>query len=80
MTVEKIREAYSTTPFRPFTLHLADGRVLPVDHPEFLAILPGGRTVIVVLKDGFHQLIDLLLVVSLGFETDRGRAARRRSA
>lgn len=79
MTIEKIRDAYNARPFRPFVLHLADGRTLNVNHPEFLAMLPGGRCIIVVLEDGSHQVVDLLLVVSLGFQSDR-RHPRRRSA
>jgi len=70
MTIEKIREAYKSTPFKAFTLHLADGRIMPVRHPEFMAMFPGGRTVIVVLEDGSHHVIDLLLVVSIGFEPE----------
>jgi hypothetical protein len=30
-------------PFRPFDIHPALGRALPVEHPELLAIAPPGR-------------------------------------
>lgn len=36
MTVEQFRELWRTQPFQPFTIHLADGRNLRVEHPEFL--------------------------------------------
>ncbi len=80
MTIEKIKAAYETRPFRPFTVHLADGRVLPVAQPEFMAMMPGGRTIIIVLKDGSWHVIDLLLVVSIGFDTaGKVRGGRRRA-
>ena len=43
MTLEKIREAWAARPFRPFAIHLADGRSVFVRHPEFLAMAPSGR-------------------------------------
>lgn len=80
MTIEKIKAAYDTRPFRPFTVHLADGRVLPVKHPEFMAMLPGGRTIFIALEDGSYHIVDLLLVVSLGFHADGKPRPRRRRA
>ncbi len=53
------------TPFQPFEMHLADGRSLPVDHPEMLAITPPGRTVGVGLSNGTIETVDLMLVTSL---------------
>jgi hypothetical protein len=80
MTIGKIRVAYEARPFKPFTVHLADGRVMPVSHPEFMAMLPGGRNIFIALEDGSYHVIDLLLVVSLGFKTDgRARSSRRRA-
>jgi hypothetical protein len=29
MTIDQIRRLYEAQPFRPFTMHLADGRQLP---------------------------------------------------
>jgi len=80
MTIEKIKAAYEARPFKPFTVHLADGRVMPVSHPEFMAMLPGGRNIFVALEDGSYHIIDLLLVVSIGFKADqRARSTRRRA-
>jgi hypothetical protein len=68
MTIEALTRAYQTRPFRPFAFHLADGREVPVPHPEFLSFNPRGRTAIVMdERDGF-DVIDLLLVTSLRFE------------
>ena len=65
MTIEKFRELWQASPFRPFNIHLADGRAITVRHREFLAMSPSGRTVIVYQPDDSHNIIDLLLVTDL---------------
>lgn len=80
MTIVKIKAAYEARPFRPFKIHLADGRVMPVNHPEWMAMTPGGRNIIVVLEDDTFHVIDLLLVVSLGFTVNgQGKPRRKRA-
>jgi hypothetical protein len=56
---------HQARPFQPFDIHLADGRTLAVEHPEFLAQSPTGRTIGVGRPDGTIETVDLLLVVSL---------------
>jgi hypothetical protein len=45
--VAAVRDALHRSAFQPFTIRLADGRALPVPHPDFVAIAPrrrrGGR-------------------------------------
>ena len=65
MTIEQLRHLHQAQPFQPFDIHLADGRSLPVEHPEFLAQSPTGRTIAVGHEDGVLEIVDLLLVVSL---------------
>ena len=65
MTVEQIRKLHQARPFQPFDIHLADGRSLPIHHPELLAVPPPGRTIGVGLDDGTIEIVDLLLVTSL---------------
>jgi hypothetical protein len=72
MTIDKIREAYEAQPFRPFTLHLADGRELPVPHREFLALFPSGRTIIICGPGDAHNVVDLYLVTDLEFKAKNG--------
>ncbi|HEY3246335.1 MAG TPA: hypothetical protein VGM03_23570 [Phycisphaerae bacterium] len=79
MTIEQLRKMHQATPFQPFDIHLADGRSLPVDHPEFLATDPPGRTISVGLSDGTFEVVDLLLVTSLKPRAN-GRSPRRRAA
>ena len=65
MTIDQIRRLYEAQPFRPFVLHLADGREIPVAHREFMASAPSGRTVIVFQPDDTFNIVDLLLVTDL---------------
>jgi len=74
MTIEQLRQMHSQRPFQPFDIHLADGRSIPVLHPEFLSRSPSGRTIAVAVNDEAHEIIDLLLVTSL-----KPRPKRRRS-
>jgi hypothetical protein len=78
MTIEQVRKAYHDRPFRPFVLHLADGRGILVRSPEFMLISPSGRTVIVSQLDDSYNVIDLLLVTDLEFRNGRRRAAASR--
>jgi hypothetical protein len=65
MTIEQLRNMLHAQPFRPFDIHLADGRSLPVEHPEFVGQSPSGRTIGVGLADDTIEIVDLLLVTSL---------------
>lgn len=65
MTIEQLRNAYSAQPFRPFIIHLADGREIPVRHREFMMAVPSGRTVVVCQPDDTLNIIDLPLVTDL---------------
>jgi hypothetical protein len=70
MTIEQVRTFYTAEPFRPFTLHLADGRAIPVVHRKFLAWAPSGRTEIVYQPDDSFNIVDLLLVTDLEVKGD----------
>ncbi|MEO8496457.1 MAG: hypothetical protein ABI614_15420 [Planctomycetota bacterium] len=65
MTIEQLRAVYQSQPFRPFTLHLADGDKLYVPHADFLSHSPQGRTLIVYADDDSFSIVDLLLVTRL---------------
>jgi len=70
MTVEQMRTALQARPFRPFIIHLADGRQIPVRHNEFAIMSPSGRTIIVYQPDDSSNIIDLLLVTDLELTAD----------
>lgn len=81
MTVQQLRRLREARPFEPFALWLGDGRRIPVEHPEFLAIFPGGRTLFVAQPDESFDIIDLLPVTSLHVgdgKPKRGRKGRPR--
>jgi hypothetical protein len=71
MTVEQLRQVHQARPFRPFTLHVADGRSFRVEHPDFLSRSPSGRTVIVHGADDRFDVLDLLLVTGIEVHPDR---------
>lgn len=79
MTVERIRELLDLQPFRPFVMHLADGREVPVHHRELIIAVPSGRTLIVVQPDDSMNIIDLLLVTDIEMKRGRnGSSGKRR--
>jgi hypothetical protein len=80
MTIEPLKSAYNARPFRPFVMHLADGRQIAVEQPEFMASAPSGRTVMVYQPDDMWDVVDLLLVTDLGFKPAPGAPAKRRTS
>lgn len=78
MTVEQIRKARQARPFKPFTLLTGGGREYRIPHPEFLWIIPPGRTIAVADTDGTAVILDLLLIESLNFSRPRSRRSNGR--
>ena len=63
MTAAPIRELLRNMPFVPFDLHLANGKVVHVQHPDFASLEPAGRVLIVWRQNGEgFEMIDTLLV------------------
>jgi hypothetical protein len=65
MTIEQLRDTYTAQPFRPFLIHMADGRNVHVRHREYIMASPSGRTVIVYQPDDSFNIIDIVLVTDL---------------
>ena len=65
MTVEQLKTLQHAKPFRPFTIHMGDGRSFYVKHQDFLSRSPSGRTVIVYNEDDSFNILDMLLVTEL---------------
>ncbi len=80
MTIEQLRTAREANPFRPFTIHLADGRSHRVPHRDYLSMSPTGRTVIVYQSGEAFSILDLLLVTELTIDAPAGQAAGDGSA
>jgi hypothetical protein len=65
MTVQQLDNVHKAQRFRPFTIHMGDGRSFHVPHPEFLSRSPSGRTVIVYGEQERFSVLDLLLLTEL---------------
>lgn len=68
MTIDAIREARDTMPFRPFVIRTADGQSFEVPNHDSLLVAERGATLIVVTPDQrFHILAtDLVASISRG--------------
>ncbi len=82
MTIERLRAAAAAQPFKPFTLHTADGRAYTVTHPEFLLLSPKAERTFVIYDEQSgdpedYVILDLLLVAAIEFSNGR---KKRRSA
>ena len=73
MNLQAIREVLQATPFTRFRIRMASGRKLKVEHPDFISIDPGGRTVIVFKLDGDWEAVDIPLVNSIELHVAKGK-------
>jgi hypothetical protein len=80
MTIEQMHDAWHAKPFKPFMIHLADGRKLAIQSREYLSSSPCGRTFIVWQPDDHMHIVDLLLVTGLVFKSAANGAGKRRNA
>jgi hypothetical protein len=65
MTIDAIREARDTTPFRPFIIRTADGTAFEVSNNDSLLVAEQGRTLIVVTPDEKFHILATELVASI---------------
>lgn len=65
MTTDQLKNVMHASPFRPFTIHMADGCVFFVKHRDFLSRSPSGRTIVVHSSDDTFSVLDMLLVTEL---------------
>ena len=78
MTIERLKELYDAQPFKPFLLHLADGREIPVRHRDFIMAAPSGRTIVVMQPDDSLNIIDLLLVTDVELKLTRNGSRKQK--
>ena len=78
MTVNQLNEVLHAQPFRPFKIHMGDGRAFLVKHRDFISRSQSGRTVIVHTGDDGFSILDMLLVTELEVpgNTRRSRGSR----
>jgi hypothetical protein len=77
MTIAQLRDLCAAQPFRPFVMHLADGRRVAVGHPEVLAAEPGGRAITVHQPDDTMDIVDLISVTDLEIKSPNRRAGEK---
>jgi hypothetical protein len=79
MTAQEFRGVFNAQPFRPFTVHLADGRAVAVPHQEYALLSPTGRTLIVYEDDDSFQVLDLMLATGVQVNDKRFKRLRKKS-
>jgi hypothetical protein len=79
MTAQEFRSVFDAQPFRPFTVHLADGRAIAVPHQECALLSPTGRTLIVYEDDDSFQVLDLMLATGVQVNGKGPKKVRRKS-
>ena len=68
MSPEQFRLTREANPFRPFIIHMADGRSYSVPHRDFCSQSPAGYRTILVFHpegEGAFSIVDLNLVTEL---------------
>ena len=62
--LEELKRLLGAAPFRPFNLHMADGRIFEIQHPETVMVTRKG---IVVIEDekGYVDLLPGFLMTGL---------------
>ncbi|MBW3596554.1 MAG: hypothetical protein KY475_04680 [Planctomycetes bacterium] len=71
MDLEGLREAINRVPFERFTIKLADGSSVSVNHPEYVAV--GKRRAVVIQEDDSVCWLEPLLVVSLEWPSPKSK-------
>ena len=72
MAPDDIRQAITAQPFRPFTLHRADGRAILVHARYFILVSPRGLTVLVFQPDDRRDTLDMVQISALSFDSQAG--------
>jgi len=80
MQMKELQKVYKAQPFEPFVIHIADGRKVRVDHPDFMALSPAGRSTVVYDKSGGFEIIDVLLISSLKVVNGKTRTRTRKKS
>ena len=65
MTIDSIKQARDTAPFKPFIIRTADGQGFEVPNHDSLLVAEGGRTLIVVTPDQKFHILAMELVTTI---------------
>ena len=72
MKMDDIRAMRNRAPFRPFQIHLTNGDVLPIPHPEQMSLPDDERELFVVWTDTWN-LVDISQVARLSLLRKHGK-------
>jgi len=78
MTADEVLRFKNAAPFRPFEMLLADGRALPIPHPDFISVVETNEMAHLFDSSDGEETIDLMLVVSLRVPLRTIAAPRKR--
>ena len=77
MILEQFRDVCQAQPFRPFVMHIADGREIPVLSPEFVLTVPsgaltteGGTTYATVVDGDEETKVEVEVGEAYGMDTE----------
>lgn len=76
MNVDQLWNVLKAEPFRPFVIHLTNGRAFRVKHPELVSPSQTGRTLIIWGSGESFDVVDGLHVADI--EVPNGKSSRRR--
>ena len=62
---KRIQEFLHATPFRPFNICMADGKVHRIDHPEFVLASSDAPQVIIEAQNGNVTYLSVLLMTAV---------------
>ena len=65
MTKDAVYNTLHAQPFKPFSLRLTGGKLVPVPHPDFAVLSPGGRTAVIMSEGESFAILDLALVTAI---------------
>jgi hypothetical protein len=72
MTFERLSDFCTAAPFVSFDLFLSDGRVIRVNHPDYISLDPlGGSAAVFYETSDLVEVIDLPAIISLRYKQRR---------
>ena len=66
--VEQIRNYWRAVPFRPFQIHLSDGRVFEILSPDMVWVTPNNVAVVWIAAENAFERLNVLHITSVTFE------------
>ena len=79
MTEDLIRQFIKRQPFIPFAIHLNDGRVLQVEHPDFVLLPPRWNIAIVCYPNHKFDFVYIRNIASIASEGEIPMPQRKAS-